>query len=58
MRNTTFKIKDILYKWARLTQEYKNNTIEFQMNIYMILKEEIDNGCHVYLNDILIFDKT
>lgn len=54
---TAFRFKHKTYEWLRLPMGFKNSPIIFQWIMNDILKDELENKCLVYLDDIVIFGK-
>ncbi len=55
---TAFQFNNQLYQFVRMPQGFKNSPAIFQQIMDTILQEFIDNGCNVYLDDIIVYAKT
>ena len=50
--------KNWLYEWVRMPMGFKNAPAIFQRIMDTILKDMQGNGVEVYLNGIIIYDRT
>lgn len=55
---TAFKFEHQLYEWCRMPMGYKNAPALFQRIMDIVLREHLNNGVSVYLDDIVIYGKT
>lgn len=55
---TAFHFENQLYQFVRMPQGFKNSPAIFQQIMDMVLRDFIDNGCNVYLDDIVVYGKT
>lgn len=55
---TAFSVNNGKYEFCRLPFGLKNAPSIFQRAIDDVLREEIGNSCHVYIDDIIIFSST